>query len=84
MTNLVEQYKTILEALEEAKTTKTKLKVHLESAEKDKETLEVEILKLSGAKTVEEATVKLEALNKKINAKMAEAEELLEGLEDVN
>lgn len=83
MTNLVEQYKQLLETLETAKITKAELKVKLDAAETAREKLEKEILETSGAKTVEEAKEKLANLQSRIESRLQEAEDLLKELEDV-
>jgi predicted nucleic acid-binding Zn-ribbon protein len=83
MTNLVEQYKQLLETLETAKITKAELKVKLDAAETARKKLEKEILETSGAKTVEEAKEKLANLQSRIESRLQEAEDLLKELEDV-
>lgn len=83
MTNLVEQYKQLLETLETTKITKAELKVKLDAAETAREKLEKEILETSGAKTVEEAKEKLANLQSRIESRLQEAEDLLKELEDV-
>lgn len=82
MTNLIEKYSKAKERLDKAKTTRTELRVHLDSAEQSKVELEKEILKLSRTENIEEAKSKLEALNKTIENKIEAASILLDELEN--